>query len=231
MEDRIRVIEQITAEIKVHEMKITQIDISESTRTLGVHVIPSLQWKTQFEVLRKKVVEAMGKVMNTYLTYQQTGMYYNLYMLTNVYFGCGIIKLHEREEAELQRLYEPTILKKLGFSVNFPRKVMYVAKEMLGLGLFLPSTMIAIQRLKLFLGNKRGKTNAARMINALEEYMWVEGGLNRFTINDLEESYWTESWIDEVKETMKQRNIVLPSSEPEVFKITNNISIMAYTRK
>ena len=48
---------------------------------------------------------------------------------------------------------------------------MYVSKEMLGLGLFLPSTMIAMQSLKLFLGNKRGTTNAARMINALEESM------------------------------------------------------------
>jgi len=122
-------------------------------------------------VLRNKVVEAMGKVMNTYLTYQQAGMYYNLYMLTNVYFGCGIITLHERQEKELRRLYQATILKKLGFGANFPRKLMYISKEMLGLGLFLPSTMIAIQKLKLFFGNKRGKTNVARMINVLEESM------------------------------------------------------------
>ena len=106
-----------------------------------------------------------------------------------MYFGCGIIKLHEREELELRRLYEPTILRKLGFSITFPRNVMYASKEMLRLGLFLPSTMIAMQSLKLFLGNKRGTTNAARMINALEESMWVEGGLNECIINDLEELY------------------------------------------
>ena len=135
----------------------------------------------------------MGKVMNTYVTYQQAGMYYNLYILTNVYFGCRIIKLHEREELELRRLYEPTILRKLGFSVTFPRNVMYLSKEMLGLGLFLPSTMIATQSLKLFLGNKRGTTNTARIINALEESMWAEGGLNECIINNLEDTYWTES--------------------------------------
>ena len=65
-----RIIEQIEAEISIHEKKIEQIKITDSTRTLGVHVTPSLQWKTQFEVLRNKVVEAMGKVMNTYVTYQ-----------------------------------------------------------------------------------------------------------------------------------------------------------------
>ena len=64
-----RIIEQIEAEIRIHEMEIGQINITESTRTLGVHVTPSLQWKTQFKVLRNKVVEAIGKVMNTYVTY------------------------------------------------------------------------------------------------------------------------------------------------------------------
>ena len=96
-----RVVEQIKAVIKIHQKEIEQIRISESTRTLGVHVTPSLQWKSQFETLQNKVVEEMGKVMNTHLTYQQAGMYYNLYILTNVYFGCGVIKLHEKEELEL----------------------------------------------------------------------------------------------------------------------------------
>ena len=69
------------------------------------------------------------------------------------------------------------------------------------------------------------------MINALEESMWVEGGLNEFIIHDLGESYWTESWIDEVKESMKKRNIKLHSSILEEFRITNNKSIMAYARE
>ena len=61
--------------------------------------------------------------------------------------------------------------------------------------------------------------------------MWMEGGLNRFTLNKLEDSCWIESQIDKVKETMKQRNIVLHSSALEVFKITNNKSIMACARE
>jgi len=142
MIDGERIIEQIEVKIQIHQRNVNQISISESTRTLGVHINPALKWNTQFEVLRSKIVNAMGKVMNTHLTYQQTSMYYNLYMLTNVYYGCGIVKLHEKEEMELRRLYETTILRKLGFSTNFPRKIMYVSKEMLGLGLLLPSTMI-----------------------------------------------------------------------------------------
>jgi len=86
-----RIIEQIKATIIIHGKEITQIDVNESICTLGVHVTPALQWITQFKKLRSKVVEVMGKVMNTFLMYQQMVMYYNLYMLTNMYFGCGII--------------------------------------------------------------------------------------------------------------------------------------------
>ena len=81
-------------------------------------------------------------------------MYYNSYMLSNVYFRCGIIKLNENEENELRRLYEAPMLNKLGYSINFPRDIMYISKEMLGLGLFLPSTIIDMHKLALFLRNK-----------------------------------------------------------------------------
>ena len=66
---------------------------------------------------------------------------------------------------------------------------MYVSKEMLGLGLLLPSTMIAIQGLKFYLENKRCHSNASRIINSLEELMWVEAGLNDNIINDFEEPH------------------------------------------
>ena len=114
-----------------------------------MRIYPALQWKMQLEVLRKTVIDAMGKVMSTHLTCQQAVLYYNLYMLTSVCFRCSIIKLHEKEELELRRLHESTMLRKLGFSTNFLRKLICVSKEMLGLSLLLPSTMIAKHRLKL----------------------------------------------------------------------------------
>ena len=64
-----RVCKQIEATIKVHGKKISQISIKRSTRTLGVYVTPTLSWKTNFEKVRGKVVDAMGKLSNTELTY------------------------------------------------------------------------------------------------------------------------------------------------------------------
>ena len=98
---------------------------------LGVYITLAVQQKTQFEKLRGKVVDAMGKVMNTLLLHQQSAAHYNLYVLTNMHFGCEIVKLQKQEELELRRLCESTILRKLGFSINFLRKVMRVSKEIL----------------------------------------------------------------------------------------------------
>ena len=51
-------------------------------------------------------------------------------------------------------IYETPILIKLGFSNKFLRDMMRVSKDMLGLGLFLPLTMIAIQAMRMCLGNR-----------------------------------------------------------------------------
>ena len=118
---------------------------------------------------RKKLANAIGNLVNAELTYQEAAICYNLCMLSSVYFGCGITSLTAKEEIELRKLCEEPMLRKFGLSSNFPRDVMHVSKEMLGLGLFLPSTMTATQGLRLHLGNKRIKSCAARIVRALEE--------------------------------------------------------------
>ena len=42
----------------------------------------------------------------------------------------------KKEKKELWQLCEESMLRKLGLSCNFPRNVMCIAKDMLGIGLF-----------------------------------------------------------------------------------------------
>ena len=44
-----------------------------------------------------------------------------------------------------------------------------MSEDMLGLGLFLPSTIIAFQVMRIYLGNKWISSNASKMIVVLEE--------------------------------------------------------------
>ena len=112
-----------------------------------MHIAPTLNWKTQFEKLRMKLIKSIGKLMSISLKFQETTMYYNLY-------DCGITTSNLKEEKELRRIYETPILIKLGFSNKFPRDIMCISKDILELELFLPSTMIAIQAIRMYLGDK-----------------------------------------------------------------------------
>ena len=105
---------------------------------------------------------------------------------------------------------------------------MHVSKDMLGLGLFLPSTMIAIQAMRMYLGNKRISSNASRMIAVLEEQIWVEEGRNQHPINHKKEMYWTPSWVDEIKKIMETRDMTLQNYNNRSFVITKNKTIMEF---
>ena len=63
------------------------------------------------------------------------------------------------------KIYELTILKKLGFSVKFPHNVLYAWKLALGIGIIKPSTVIETLALKQYIGHKRMKTNLALTID------------------------------------------------------------------
>jgi len=84
----------------------------------------------------------------------QASIYFNIYMIKSVFFGCGVIEFHLKEERELQRIYEEPILVKLGLSKKYPQAVLYTRKSILGIGLMKPSIIIAILKLKQYVGNK-----------------------------------------------------------------------------
>ena len=86
-----------------------------------------------------------------------------------MYFRCGIIKLDNKEEVELIKIYKVLLLRKLDLSIKFPWAVMHTSKELLGLGFMKPKTIIAIQVLRLYLSNKRIKFTVSKMISAVEE--------------------------------------------------------------
>ena len=82
---------------------------------------PLLQWITQFKMIEEKLQIAMQKLKSTPVTVSNAYMFYNMYLLTQVYFGCGIVKFTPKQEQRLMKICEPVLLKKLGLSDKFPR--------------------------------------------------------------------------------------------------------------
>jgi len=100
------------------------------------------------------VHESITKIINLDINLYQASVYYHIYMIKSVFFGCRVIQLKLRQEKELKQLYEEPLLIKISFSRKFPRKVLYMRKIALGIGIMSLRTIIDTLKLKLFIGNK-----------------------------------------------------------------------------
>jgi hypothetical protein len=219
---------QMEATIEVHEEIIKIIDVNQSTRTLGVFMTPALTWKGQFETMRKKMHESIVKIMNMDVNSYQASIFFNIYLIKTVYFGCGIVVLNEKQERELKRIYEEPILNKLGFSKKFPRDVLYARKSALGIGLMEPNTIIAMLKLKLYIGSKRGRGNSWESVKTQEECLMIEAGRNVPLGQNPEKRYWKATWIDEVSDELWKRQIKLIMNGADEARYTNNKTVMEY---
>ena len=125
------------------------MDVNQCERTLGVFMGPSLKWERQFNEMVHKMKQAIAKLKNTTITTLVAYIYYNMYLLTKVYFGYSVINITKVQEQILVKVHEITILRKLRFIEKFPQRVLYSYKTALGISLIKLSTMIATLVLKL----------------------------------------------------------------------------------
>ena len=130
---------------------------------------PSLVWDKQFCMIVGKLKEAVRKLKNTKMITTTALMYYNAYLITNVYYGCRILNITSKQEEILKKIYKPIILQKLQLSIKFPRKILYARKSALGIGLMAPSTIIDSLALKAYVSHQRGESNISKIIQILEQ--------------------------------------------------------------
>ena len=72
------------------------IYVKNSVKTLGVYVSPSLSWKDEFEYENNKMKSSIKKLMIVDMKFHQACLYFNIYVLTNVFFGCGIVNFNKK---------------------------------------------------------------------------------------------------------------------------------------
>ena len=141
-----------------------------------MYMTPTLKWEKQFAIMIEKMKEAMCKLKWVPISIVNTHMYYNMYLLRRVYFGYGIMRLMPNQEKELMKLSENVLIKKMGLSKKFPRKLLYARWNSIGVGIIQPNTAIAMNKIRLYLGNTRLNSNAGQMILPLEEIVNAQNG-------------------------------------------------------
>ena len=103
--------------------------------------------------MKEKIIKEIFKLYSTSIYPQLTYIFFNTYLIASVYFGYGIMIIIEKQELELMKIYEKTVLTKLRLSEKFPRAIFYSRKMSLGLGLLKLSIIIEILIVKLYTGH------------------------------------------------------------------------------
>ena len=131
----------------------------------------------------------MTKMMNTNICAWQVYEYFNMYVVQQVFFQCGIVDLAREEEVELQRIYENPMLQNLGLGEKFLRRLTYIDVKVLGLGLMRPRTIMSILGVKLHIVNMRTNQGASEMTQSNEQQSQVESGRGRHIMEIKPEEY------------------------------------------
>ena len=114
--------------------------------------------------MREKILEAIYKLRNAMIAVHNAYMYYNMYLINKVYFGCEVMSISTQQEDELKKIYEPVLLRKLRLSEKFPRRILYSRKLVLGVRLLAPRIIVDALALKLYIGHKRANKRIGKII-------------------------------------------------------------------
>ena len=77
---------QINTKLEVHQTNIVIINDHESIRILGVYLNLALNWKGQFEVMKKKMHQSIIKFMSLDVNNYQAAIYFNMYIIKSMFF-------------------------------------------------------------------------------------------------------------------------------------------------
>ena len=193
---------------------------------------PTMKWTKRREMMKDKMHEAMSKLRGTPTTIANACVYFNMYLITRVHFGCGTTTLNPKQEEELMKISESTLLRKLGLSERFPRKTSHTRKSQLGVGILKPSTTMTILSLKLHVGHLRNEDEVAKQTCVNESNAQFQHGFSKETLKT--ESKWkpdNKMWSDDIAQRMETRKINLVNKSPNVHVPTRNKTIMDYVVK
>ena len=117
------------------------------------------------------MANSVKKLMATEMIVYQVYIYFNIYLIRNIFFRCGVVDITEKQEKNMKMIYEILLLNKLQLGEKFPRKVLYARCTALGIKIIQPKIAIAMAMLCLYFRNIRIRSNASNVILTLEELM------------------------------------------------------------
>ena len=152
--------------------------------------------------------------------------------MKQVHFGTGAIAINKNQEETLTKISELAILRKLGLSEKFLRRISHTKKSQLRVGILQPSIIIGILSLKLYLGHKRRDDNIGKKISINEVNAHFQYGYSK-NILEIEDGLKPQNkiWSDEIGSRLLNRNIAVINAKQEMRISTKNKTIIDYAEE
>jgi len=136
------------------------------------------------------------------------------------------------QEKELMKISEPILLKKMGLSINFPRKLLYARKSALGVGLIKPSTMILILSMRLYAGHVRAGDRISNIIRINKENAMFQNAYSSNVLKAPErDDKEVATWSEEIGWELQKRGIEIINNQETNQINTTNKTIMDYAQQ
>ena len=113
-------------------------------------------------------------------------------------------------------MHELSIVRKMGLGDNFLRKLLFVKKSVLGVGLIEPKNVIDYLAIKLHVGKKRSKGELTTTTNTHEEISEDDSGITiRVRRKKGKFKHQKVGWIEEIEHELRERKIEIIDDEEE----------------
>ena len=169
--------------IEVNGKKVKRAKSRKSERKLGVHTSLLTKWIAEFEKMKEKMLEAMLKLNNATLVMSTASAHCDMHLIKKMCFGSRAIDAISQQEVVLKKTHEPTMLKKLGLSENFPCAAPHSRKTALGVESLVLRTIIDEFSIKLCLRHRRADDRISGIMQIIEDNTRVQCGCAKSPID------------------------------------------------
>jgi hypothetical protein len=192
---------------------IQRKETNETSRTLGCHIAPDANTKTEQQLLMNKALHFGAAARRRGTTKTEAYYKYVVYINTAMAFPLGVSRLSHKQLTDIQRKYLRPTKQQMGFRGTIAAAFMHAPRAYLGVGL--PSLPITrdLLHLRMLCGHLREDSDTTHMLLATLSGFQLASGLTTPVLQTpIKYSKWSEpGWLLTCWEILDMHTILLHS--------------------
>ncbi len=166
-------------------VQISQRDVSEAHKTLGVWICPTGDETAQINYIHEISTDIASKVANSHLNKMESLMAYRISWTPAVCYSLGTSTMASEDLLDIQRQATGYFLQKMGVNKNFPRAAAYGPEEYGGMRICHLQTEQGVQQLKYIIEHVFNVTETGKLLLIALQSSQLEAGSSNSSLRTL----------------------------------------------